>query len=120
MLHLRDVYVLVFKASLSDLQASARVLERTYAHLDNCSLQMAMSLGYSTGQASLLISVVGITNTVRLPSSCLHDNPRSPLHQVGRVCSGWVTDLPQFRCCIKLYLGQHWSEMEMLFKSVVA
>lgn len=46
----------------------------TYTYLPS----MAESLGYSTSQASLLISVVGITNTV------------------GRVFSGWVSDLPQF------------------------
>ena len=40
---------------------------------------MAQSLGFSLAHASLLISVVGVTNTI------------------GRICSGWVTDLPKVR-----------------------
>ena len=44
------------------------------------NLQMAQSLGFSLAHASLLISVVGVTNTL------------------GRIFSGWITDLPNFRC----------------------
>ena len=43
------------------------------------TFQMAQSLGFSLAHASLLISVVGVTNTI------------------GRICSGWVTDLPKVR-----------------------
>ena len=43
------------------------------------NLQMAQSLGFSLAHASLLISVVGVTNTL------------------GRIFSGWITDLPNFR-----------------------
>jgi len=45
----------------------------TYTYLPS----MAQSLGFSLAHASLLISVVGVTNTI------------------GRICSGWVTDLPK-------------------------
>ena len=41
------------------------------------TFQMAQSLGFSLAHASLLISVVGVTNTI------------------GRICSGWITDLPK-------------------------
>ena len=43
------------------------------------NFQMAQSLGFSMADASLLISVVGVTNTI------------------GRICSGWITDLPKVR-----------------------
>ena len=39
-------------------------------------LQMALDLGFSPEKASLLISMIGITNTV------------------GRIVSGWITDIP--------------------------
>ena len=39
-------------------------------------LQMALHLGFSPEKASLLISMIGITNTV------------------GRIVSGWITDIP--------------------------
>ena len=48
-------------------------------NLSLSNLQMAQSLGFSLAHASLLISVVGVTNTL------------------GRIFSGWITDLPSFR-----------------------
>ena len=55
------------------------VTSKIKTFLDNFAFQMAQSLGFSLAHASLLISVVGVTNTI------------------GRICSGWVTDLPKVR-----------------------
>ena len=63
----------IWQTSVSDLGHSLKKSE----YMSN--LQMAQSLGFSLAHASLLISVVGVTNTL------------------GRIFSGWITDLPNFR-----------------------
>ena len=63
----------IWYTSVSDLGQSLKKSE----YMSN--LQMAQSLGFSLAHASLLISVVGVTNTL------------------GRIFSGWITDLPNFR-----------------------
>jgi len=50
----------------------------TYTYLPT----MAQSLGFSLAHASLLISVVGVTNTL------------------GRIFTGWITDLPNFSALV--------------------
>ena len=62
----------MWHTSFSDLGHSLKILSMS-------NLQMAQSLGFSLAHASLLISVVGVTNTL------------------GRIFSGWITDLPNFR-----------------------
>lgn len=55
----------------------------TYTYLPS----MAESSGFSSYEASLLISVIGVTNTV------------------GRIVSGWVTDLPQVSALVTTILA---------------
>ena len=64
----------IWQTAVSDLGHS---LKKICMIMSN--LQMAQSLGFSLAHASLLISVVGVTNTL------------------GRIFSGWITDLPNFR-----------------------
>merc|ERR1719342_1979781 len=48
---------------------------------------MAQTSGFSSYEASLLISVIGVTNTI------------------GRIISGWATDLPQVSALVTTILS---------------